>query len=202
MVRRVVWLLTGFTALTVANARVALPSMQLQTSGRSGQQSSSASVGAVSRSLIASWQAHGAGDAVIENAPASARPLPPPPIDGHDWMLDLLVLWHWPGDAPELRQGSVGDEPGGARNIHRLTFGDRELRLEFDRQAGTARVVNGPRVDLKGANVLMLEVGEHDVTVSGTATVDPRYSSVPVPDPIAIVVSRSAKVAAFVAGAQ
>jgi hypothetical protein len=202
MVFRVAWLLTGFTALSVVNAVVALPGAPLQTARRSGQQSSSASVGAVSRSLIASWQAHGAADSVIENAPLSGRPLPPPPIDGQDWILDLLVLWHWRGDMPEMRQGSVGDDTGGVRNVHRITVGDRELRLEFDRQAGTARVVNGPLVELKGANVLMLEVGEHDVTVSGTATVNPRYSSYPVPDPIATVVSRSAKVAEFVAGAQ
>jgi hypothetical protein len=90
-------------------------------------------------------------------------------------------------------------EPGGSANVHRITVGDRELRVVFDAKAGTAQVVDGPLVQLNGANVLMLDVGERDVRVAGTATVDSRYTH-PDEDPIEAVIARSPEVAAFVNG--
>jgi hypothetical protein len=194
MASRVVWLTVALTGASVLTVLSAVSSLRLQTDGRQGQESRSATAGPVSPSVIGSLQAHGANDSVIDNAAPAA--LPPPPI-GQDWVLDLLVLWRWPGQAPELSQSAVGGEVSGADNVHRIVVADRDLHVRFDPHAGTARVGNGPVVRLNGANVLMLEVGKADVTVAGTAMVDPRYSSDPGNDPMATLIARSPEVAAF-----
>ena len=194
MASRILGLTIGLAAVAALTILSAGPEVRQQITGRSGQQSYSGSIGPVSPSVIGSWQAHGAGDFVTESASPS-RPLPPTP-NGQDWILDLVVLWRWPGRAPPLRQGAVGDEVGGAKNVHRIAVGDRELRVQFDPEASTAHIVNGPVVQLKGANVLMLDVRDRDVRVAGTALVDPRCRSGQ--DPVATVIERSPVVAAFV----
>jgi hypothetical protein len=196
MTCRVVVLTAGFTAATALTTLSAAPGLRQQIGGRYGQQSRSASAGRASPSVIASWQAHGADDFVGQNTPSN-RSLPPIPTD-QDWILDLMVLWRWHGQAPDLRQSSVGDEVGGSRNVHRVMAGDRELRVQFDPQAGTAQIGNGPLIQLKGVNVLMLDVSERDVRVAGIAMVDPRYPPDPAHDPIDVVITRSPEVAAFV----
>jgi hypothetical protein len=134
MASRVFWLTAGVTTAAVLAAMSPASGWPAQTGGRYGQQSRSASVGPVTPSVIGSWQAHGADDFVVDNAPPN-RPLPPPPT-GRDWILDLMVLWRWPDLAPELSESSVGDEAAGSVIVHRLVAGDREFRVEFDPQAG------------------------------------------------------------------
>ena len=221
MASRAVWLTVGATTVAVLTIVAAIPGLRLQTSGRYGRQSFSSSVGPVSPSVIGSWQAHGAEDFIIENAspnhpfpPSSigssnvsvsgqggANVLPPvgvtPVLPDDDWIIDLVVLWRWPGQAPPFSHGTVGDEVGGSAKMHRIVVDDRELRVLFDPQAGTAQIVNGPLVQLNGANVLMLDVGQSEVTVAGMAMVEPRYPRDP-GDPIPGVIARSPEVAAFV----
>ena len=51
---------------------------------------------------MASWQAHGAGDGLIAPMPSVPLVIPAEPsVLDQDWMLDLLVLWRWRGQAPE-----------------------------------------------------------------------------------------------------
>jgi hypothetical protein len=200
--------------LSIVAASSRLP--QQPTTGSFGVDSSSSSVGPVSASVIGSWTAHGANDVRIDAAPAPSlegppldRELPkggvavaPPagttvrPFDfDRDWMLDLLVLWRWPGHAPEMTQGGGGDRgPGIERVVHRIVAGGRELRVDHDPRAGTALLDGVVLVQLAGANVLMLDVGEQEVTVAGTATI-PRYAS---RDAVEAAIASSAEVAAFV----
>jgi len=227
MASRLVWLTVGFIAVAVLTGMsVASNSTRLQTAARYGRQTFTSSVGSVSPSVIGSWQAHGANDFIVENAPPDLplpsspilSPIDSPPVAGTsgganvplpagvtvvlpngDRIIDLVVLWRWPGQAPSFRQGAVASEPGGSANVHRITVDDRDLRVVCDPKAGTAQVVDGPLVQLNGANVLMLDVGERDVMVAGTATVDPRYTH-PNDDPIEAVIARSPEVAAFVNG--
>jgi hypothetical protein len=221
MASRALWLTAGATTIAVLTIIAAVPGLRLQTGGRYGRQSFSSSVGPVSPSVIGSWQAHGADDFIIENASPNG-PLPPTPVGSSevsvsgqgganvlppvgvtpvlpddDWIIDLVVLWRWPGQALPFSQGTVGDEVGGSATVHRIIVDDRELRVRFDPQAGTAQIANGALVQLNGANVLMLDVGQREVRVAGTAMVDPRYPSDP-GDPIATVIARSPEVAAFV----
>jgi hypothetical protein len=54
-------------------------------------------------------------------------------------------------------------------------------------------------VQLNGANVLMLDVGDREsVSVAGTARVEPRYPSDPSQDPARVLILRSPDVVAFV----
>jgi hypothetical protein len=72
--------------------------------------------------------------------------------------------------------------------------GGRELRVEHDSRAGTALLDGVVLVPLAGANVLMLDVGEQEVTVAATATVK-RYTG---RDAVEAAMAQSAEVAAFV----
>src|SRR5688572_4222808 len=138
MASRLVWLTAGVSAVAVLTIIAAVPGFRLQTDGRYVRQSFGSSVGPVSPSVIGSWQAHGADDFVIENASPN-RPLPDaaigrsevsvegggvnvlppagvavvPPDD--DLIIDLVVLWRWPGQAPPFSQGSVSDEVGSSQ---------------------------------------------------------------------------------------
>jgi hypothetical protein len=31
-------------------------------------------------------------------------------LPAHDWILDLLVLWRWPGEAPEIADSGGGEK--------------------------------------------------------------------------------------------
>jgi hypothetical protein len=171
----------------------------------------------VSPSVIGSWQAHGAADgpiAPLRFAPAPEATAParggrivseaPPGVGAAilpngDWMLDFLVLWRWPGQAPEMAQGGGGEagRPGGV--VHRIVVDGRELRVVFDPQQRTV-LVNRVIVRLDGANVLMLDVEETGVRVEGLATVEPRFPART--DAAEMVIARSASVMEFVSSAR
>jgi hypothetical protein len=190
---------------------------QLRASRVVPEHAFSGSVGAVSASVIAAWRARGAenGEGVrVELLPtlslAGAQPLagrtgrppddmPPPTrtIFEREWMLDLLVLWRWPGRAPEMTDGGGSDSGPGLNVVpYRIAVeGGRELRVEHDIEAETVRLNGAARVvELAGANVLMLDVGEHEARVAGTATI-PRFA---VPDAVEAAKAASGEVAAFV----
>lgn len=213
MASRVTWLIGGAVVVLSIAAAASLPVQQPQEPPPR-QDSSSRSVRPVSESVIGSWQAHGADDGPI--APLPSGPMVPavspkggritaaappgvarPAVLDQDWIIDLVVLWRWPGQAPPVSQGPY--ELGDATNRHRILVGDRELRVEFDPQVGTA-LVDGVLVPLNGANVLMLDVEETRVRLEGLATVEPRIAHFD--DPVDTVMGRSPGVAAFVAGAR
>lgn len=189
-----------------------LPQQPQQTGDR--RESFSNSTGPVSPSVIGSWHAHGADDGPIVPARSptvevagrggrnmtatspGALAIPKGLIDG-DWVLDLLVLWRWPGAAPEMTE-SGGREVGPASPmLHRFVAGGREFQVERGSQPGTV-IVDGAVVPLEGAIVLMLDVEETRVRVSGLATVDPRFSRPS--NPVETVMARSPTVMAFVSG--
>lgn len=153
---------------------VAASSRSQQERARVDARSSSSSVGPVSVSVIASWSASGADDVPKETAPSSLQVEPaekgggvavaPPagttvrPFDfDREWTLDFLVLWRWPGQAPETTQGGGGDRgPGIARIGHRIVVeGGRELRVDYDSRAGTALLDGVVLVPLADANVML-----------------------------------------------
>ena len=208
-------------AWMAAASAIAVLSIVAANAGRSQQsvsrvvpeQAFSSSVGPVSASVIAAWRAHGAanGEGVrVELTPplVSAQPfgragrppdgvpLPAGTMLNRDWILDLLVLWRWPGRAPDVTDGGGGESGPGIRFVpYRIVVeGGRELRVEHDIEVGTVRLDGVVLLELAGANVLMLDVGEREVTVSGTATV-PRFT---VPDAVEAAKAASADVAAFV----
>jgi hypothetical protein len=210
---RVTW---AAVASAVALFSFAAAGSRLPQQASDRRESFSSSVGPVSPSVIGSWQAHGADDGPIAplryapieaTAPAQGGPIvnwAPPGVaatflPNRDWMLDFLVLWRWPGQAPEMTQGGGGEtgRPGGV--MHRIVAGERELRVVFDPQKGTV-LVDGVILPLNGANVLMLDVEETGVRVVGLASV-PRYSS-PADAVDTAWMARSPSVAAFLSGAR
>jgi hypothetical protein len=187
-----------------------LPQQPQQAGDR--RESFASSTGPLSPSVIGSWTAHGADDGpiVVTRSPAIevagrggritavAPPgsIPKGLLDG-DRVLDILVLWRWPGEAPEISESGGNDVTPTGPVLHRFVAGGREFRVEHNRQQGTV-VVDGTVVPLEGANVLMLDVEDTRVRVSGLATVDPRF---PRPgDPAQMVMARSPTVMAFVSG--
>jgi hypothetical protein len=81
--------------------------------------------------------------------------------------------------------------------LHRFVAGGREFQVERGSQPGTV-ILDGAIVPLEGAIVLMLEVEEAQVRVSGLATVEPRFSRPG--NPVETVMARSPTVMAFVSG--
>ena len=214
MTSRVTWLVGGAAAALSIAAAASLPVQQPQQPPPR-QESISTSTGPVNESVIASWQSHGAEDGPIALPPSAPLVIPvepsskrgritqPAPADverpsllDQDWMLDLLVLWRWPGRAPDITQ-SGGGNVGAGPVVHRFVVaGGRELRVAFDSRAGTVAVQGAAPRPLGGANVLMLRVDQQDVRVEGMATVDPRYAHLG--DPVEAAIARSTDVAAFV----
>ena len=191
MTARVTWVVAA-SAVAVFSIVAAAARAPQQTSDR--QDSFSSGVGPVSPSVIGSWQAHGADDgpiASLRSTPLAAATLLP----GGEWVLDFLVLWRWPGKAPEMTEGGGGETGRAGGVVHRIVADGRELRVVFDPQQATV-LVNGVIVPLDGANVLMLDVEETGVRVEGLASVEPRYSSPA--DVVETVMARSTRVAAFV----
>jgi hypothetical protein len=208
--------LIGGAAVVLSIAAAASLPVQQPQEPPPRQDSLSSSAGLVAESVMASWQAHGADDGPI--APRTSVPLVLPsepsshggritqsaPSDverpsglDQDWMLDLLVLWRWPGPAPELTQSGGGDAGPAGPFVHRIVVaGGRELRVVFDPRAGSVAVQDAPPLPLDGANVLMLDVEAQNVRVEGTATVESRYAHLT--DPVEMAIARSAEVAAFV----
>lgn len=210
---RLTWLIGAAVALSIAAA----PSLPVQYPHERPprQDSFSSGGGPVTESILASWQAHGADDGPIAPMPSVPVVIPgkwssgggpnleappgvtrPPGLD-QDWMLDLLVLWRWRGRAPEITHSGGGDAGPGGLFVHQIVVtGGRELRVVFDRRAGSAAVQNAAPLTLGGANVLMLDVDEETVRVEAVATVEPRYARLT--DPFEAAIARSAEVAAFV----
>jgi len=214
------WVSVGAVAGAAAALAIDAASFRVppQQGGRS--MTGSSSVGSVSPSVIASWTAHGTDDGVVDSRlarlpvppppPAAGPPLPrggravvPPPgvavarplFDSVTSVLDFMVLWRWPGQAPEMTHGDGGQSgPGIVVRRHRIVAGGRELHVDQDTQAGTALVDGVVLVQLAGANVLMLDVGEQQVTVAGTATIAPYAGS----DAVEAAIAQSPVVAAFV----
>ena len=179
------------------------------------QESLSTGGGPVTESVIASWQAHGVDDGPIAPLPRVPLMIPagvsstggrnvdlppgvaPPSVPDQDWMLDLLVLWRWRGLAPEIIRSGGGDAGPAGPFVHLIVVtGGRELKVAFDRRAGSVGVQDAAPLPLGGANVLMLEVDAHTVRVEGTATVEPQFSRLS--DPFGTAITRSAEIAAFV----
>lgn len=82
--------------------------------------------------------------------------------------------------------------------MHRIVAGNREFSVQFDPQADTARLRDGTLVPLKGANVLLLDVGEQDVTVVGAVSVDARHRTDMNENLMTLLIEQSPEVAAFV----
>ncbi len=214
MVTRLTWLIGAAVVVLSIAALASLP-VQHPEEPPPRQESFSSGGGPVTESVLASWQAHGADDGRIvltPSVPLVISPelwstggrnmeLPPgvapPPVLDQDWMLDLLVLWRWPGQAPEITQSGGGDTGPAGPFLHRIVVdGGRELRILFNRRAGSVAVQDAAPLPLDGANVLMLDVDAHTVRAEGMATVEPRYARLA--DPVAVAIARSAEVAAFV----
>jgi hypothetical protein len=212
MTARAKWIAvaSAVAAFSIIASGSRLPQQPQQPGDR--RESFGSSTGRVSPSVIGSWTAHGADDGPIvpTRSPAlevagrggritTAAPpgaIPKGLLHG-DWVLDVLVLWRWPGEAPEIAESGGGDVGPTGPVLHRFVAGGREFRVEHNRQTGTV-VVDGAVVPLEGAIVLMLDVEETRVRVSGLATVDPRFS---LPgDPAQTVMARSPTVMAFVSG--
>jgi len=106
------------------------------------------------------------------------------------------VLWRWPGRAPDMTEGGGGESGPGIRFVpYRIVVeSSRELRVEHDTELGTVRLDGIALVELGGANVLLLDVGEQEVTVSGMATIPPFAA----PDAVEAAKAASADIAAFV----
>lgn len=194
---RIIWSIAAVAAFAMVSVLSSVAREQRSSDGPQRSQSFGSSVGPVARSVIASWQAHGADDGVSFKAgPQDFVPIARQ--SDMEWILDLAVFWRWPGEAPAFQQGSVGDEVNGRENVHRIVVGNRELRVQFDPQADTAQIGDGPLVQLKGANVLMLDVGELDIKVVSTARVEARHRTDMDQDSMTLLIERSPEVAAFV----
>ena len=173
---RVFLVMSVLTCLTAISGRA-------QQSGFAG---GAAGSGAVSPSVVATWEAHFEPPAGQQVTDPSAVPL----------MLDLLVLWRSnPGwfDDRSLSTGS-----GGSDGVHRVASRGRSLELRFDRRTGTVRIQR-QTITLQGANVLLLDDVDaaNGVLVAGTMRVDPVVSAGrPAPsgsnvDPLAEMIRRS-----------
>lgn len=213
MLTRLTWSICGAAVvLAIAAAARSLP-LQQPPGPPPRQDSFSSGAGPVTESVMASWQSHGADDGPIAPTPSVPLVIPADASTGgritahapherasalnQDWMLDLLVLWRWSGRAPEITQSGGGDAGLAGPVVHRIVVtGGRELRVVFDRRAGSVAVQEAASVLLDGTNVLMLDVDAETVRVEGLATVEPRYSRLS--DPVEAAIARSPKVAAFV----
>jgi hypothetical protein len=215
---------SGFIIAVVAvavGAAARSPRQQAPNVGVYGQQSSGASVGPLTASVIGSWQWHGANDFVTPvatpslplpagrtrdfTAPsAGGRAMSPPPgvvvdVPMDDWIVDFVVLWRWRGQDVSFEQGSVGSAPVGLGSLHRIVANGRELGVRFDPQSRTAQIAGGPLVTLNDHNVLMLDVEEGGVRVFDTLRIELRLSAGPPrADPASVLLAESRAVAAFV----
>lgn len=213
MVTRLTWLIGGGAVVFSIATAASLPVQQPQPPPR--QQSFSSSAGPVTESVLGSWQAHGAEDGPIAPRPSVPLVIPAEPSSkggriterapdmdrsslDQDWMLDLLVLWRWPGRAPDIMQSGGGGDAGSAGPfLHQIVVdGGRELRVVFDPRTGSVAVQGAAPLPLDGANVLMLDVDAQTVRVEGMATVEPRYAHLA--DPVEAAIARSVEVAAFI----
>jgi hypothetical protein len=196
------WLIgAGLVAAAALGSLLAANNANQQTpTGLYGQNSGMSGMNAVSESVFVSWQGHGADDFVVENAPAN-QPLPPPSgsFTRPDVILDLLVVWRWPGPIPPYRQSVAGSNVDLSTFVHRITGMDWEQRILFDAPARTIRVQNGDPVTLNASNVVVIDVqGERDAKIVQTLRVGPRFHLNPSKDEIANFIEQSPELAAYV----
>ena len=121
--------------------------------------------------------------------------------EGHDGMLDLLILWRgaagWLQTAPS--QGGANQslvEAGGyPMRVHAVSVHGKRLELRVENNVAR---IQDQAIPLQGVNVLMLDnVDGSTIRVAGTTWVDPQLLTA-ASDPIATLVARSPLLTDFV----